>query len=113
MTIESDSGERNREMTTPFGRRRRLDDETATGTAIAALGFLAADAERLSRFLALSGLGPENLRAAAEQPGFLVGVLAHLLADEPLLHVFAAEHGLAPETVVEAHARLERSGSAG
>jgi len=94
-------------MTPPIGRRRRLDDDAAAATAIAALGFLAADPERLSRFLALSGLGPETLRAAAGEPSFLAAVLAHLLADESLLHVFAAENGLAPETVGEAHARLD------
>ena len=34
--------------------------EFATEAAIAALGFLADDPERLERFLALSGLGPQN-----------------------------------------------------
>ncbi len=97
-------------MMTQGRPRGRIDADTASEVAIAALGFLAADGDRLSRFLALSGLGPDNLRSAAAQPGFLGGVLAHLLADESLLHVFAAEHGVAPETVVAAHARLESAG---
>ena len=70
--------------------------------AIEAIGFLAAEPERLSRFLALSGLGPHNLRAAAADPGFLVAVLDYLLADEPLLIGFAAARDLSPERVAAA-----------
>ena len=50
----------------------------ATDAGIAALAFLAEDEERLSRFLALSGLGPHNLREAAAQPTFLGAVLEYL-----------------------------------
>ena len=42
-------------------RRPATGAEFATEAAIAALGFLADDPERLERFLALSGLGPQNL----------------------------------------------------
>jgi hypothetical protein len=37
------------------------------------------------RFLALSGLGLGNLRAAAEEPGFLAALLDHLASDEACL----------------------------
>jgi hypothetical protein len=67
--------------------------------AIQALGFLAADEERLGRFLAITGLGPENLRAAASQPGFLASVLAHVAEDEAMLIAFAAESGIPPERI--------------
>jgi hypothetical protein len=70
--------------------------------AVAALGFLAAEPDRLSRFLALSGLGPENLRAAASAPGFLAAVLDYLLSDEPVLIAFAAEQEIEPERVARA-----------
>src|SRR5664279_3932739 len=40
--------------------------EGAEATAVAALGFLAAEPERLSRFVALSGLEIANLRRAAQ-----------------------------------------------
>src|SRR5271155_1963401 len=70
--------------------------------AVSALGFLAAEPDRLSRFLSLSGLGPENLRAAAADPSFLSSVLDYLLTDEPLLLAFAADQGQAPESIAAA-----------
>jgi hypothetical protein len=73
-------------------------------TALKALGFLAADAERLRRFMDLSGLDVASIRRAAPEPGFLGGVLDHLLADQTLLLIFAEEHGMKPERV----ARLRR-----
>ena len=80
--------------------------ETAEQLAVAALGFLAAEPDRLSRFLSLSGLGPQNLRAAAADPAFLVSVLDYLLADEPLLLAFAAYQEQAPETIAAARRAL-------
>ena len=74
--------------------------------AIQALSFLAADPERLERFMALSGLTPETLRAAANGSGFLVAVLEHVLADESLVLAFAANAGLAPERIAAARAAL-------
>ena len=70
--------------------------------AIAALGFLAADEERLARFLALTGLGPQSLRAAAGEPGFLLSVLEHVVADEDLLVAFADENEIDPQDVERA-----------
>jgi Protein of unknown function (DUF3572) len=59
--------------------------------AVAALAFIAEEPERLGRFLALTGIGPESIRAAAHEPRFLLGVLDHLAGEEPLLLAFAAE----------------------
>jgi hypothetical protein len=75
--------------------------------AVSALGFLAGEPDRLSRFLDLSGLGPHNLRAAAADPGFLAAVLDYVLGDEPLLVAFAAAGGLAPERVAEARRAMD------
>jgi uncharacterized protein DUF3572 len=75
-------------------------------TAISALGFLAADEVRLERFLALSGLGPDNLRRAAAAPGFLVAVLDYILADERLLVAFAASEGVDPSSIGQARVSL-------
>ena len=74
--------------------------------AIAALGFLAVEELRLERFLALSGLGPHNLRRAAADPGFLVAVLDYVAADERLLVAFAAEQGLDPGAILRARESL-------
>jgi hypothetical protein len=75
--------------------------------AVAALGYLAAEPDRLDRFLALSGLGPHNLRAAAGDPGFLAAVLDYVLGDEPLLIGLAAERGVAPERIAAARAAMD------
>jgi Protein of unknown function (DUF3572) len=72
----------------------------AEGLAIAALGFIAAEPDRLGRFLALTGIGPESIRDAAREPRFLAGVLDHVAADEDLLLAFAAEREVDPEHVM-------------
>jgi hypothetical protein len=74
--------------------------------AIAAFGFIAAEPERLGRFLAITGIGPESIRAAARDPQFLVGVLDHLTGDEPLLVAFAAAQEIAPDAVMRASEAL-------
>jgi hypothetical protein len=74
--------------------------------AIQALGFLAAEPERLDPFLAQAGLSPDTLRRAAAAPGFLAAVLEHLTADEATLLAFCADAALSPETVAAARATL-------
>jgi len=78
----------------------------AQEVAVAALSFIAADGERLVRFLAETGLSPATLREAAGKPGFGSGVLAFLISDEPMLLAFAAEQKLDPKHVVGALAIL-------
>jgi hypothetical protein len=83
-----------------------MNCEVAEDMAIKGLGFIAGEDERLSRFLALSGIDPAHLREAAAEPGFLAGVMAYLGSDEGLLLAFAAEIGAAPEEVGAACALL-------
>ena len=87
-------------------RRRpasRQDAQAAAeDLAIAALGFIAGGPGRLGRFLAMTGIGPDSIRAAAREPQFLLGVLDHLAADEPLLLAFAAENAIDPGEVIKA-----------
>jgi len=80
--------------------------EEAEVTALNALGFLAADPERLARFMDLSGLDLDAIRASATDPAFLGGLLDHLLADESLLMVFAAGAGLDPAGIGPARDQL-------
>jgi hypothetical protein len=80
--------------------------EAAETLAIQALNFLATEPERLSRFLALSGLDPARIRAAAAESDFLAGVLAHLGEDEALLTQFAADAGVTPADVDRARRLL-------
>ena len=86
--------------------RPPLTKETAEGLAIQALTFIAVDGERLGRFLAITGIGPAQIRAAAQEPGFLIGVLDYLAGDERLLAAFAAEAGIDPGDVGKALAAL-------
>lgn len=82
------------------GERERA--KAARALAIDALAFLAADPDRLGRFLALSGIGPDQVRAAAQEPGFLAGVLEHVQSDESLLLAFAEHNGIGPQQVGKA-----------
>ncbi len=83
-----------------------LTQEAAEGLAIQALTFIAGDGERLGRFLATTGIGPAQIRAAAQEPGFLIGVLDYLAGDERLLSAFAAESGVNPSDIGKAIAAL-------
>lgn len=74
----------------------RVSSEEAEVIALKALAFLANDPERLSRFLALSGMGPDDIRQAAGSHDFQAGLLNHLLQDESLLLTFTAQEGLDP-----------------
>jgi hypothetical protein len=80
--------------------------DAAARLAIAALSFIASDPEQLGRFLALTGIGPESIRDAASEPGFLLGVLDHLAGDEALLVAFANQNGIDPEDVTRAREAL-------
>ena len=88
----------------PVGRQKAQETlrESAEAVAIEALSFIAAEPERLSRFLALSGLDAVNLRQIAAQEGFLAGVMEHIASDEALLLEFAAASGRAPEEIAAA-----------
>jgi len=80
--------------------------EAAAELAIAALTFLAGDEDRLGRFLALTGIAPASLRAAAREPEFLLGVLDYVTGDEALLVAFANESGIDPQDAARARDAL-------
>ena len=90
-------------ISVPNSRPARENAEELAGDA---LGFLAEDPERLGRFLDLTGLTPATIRSAAGTPGFLLAVLEHLLADEPLLLAFASARGCNPAAVGRAREQL-------
>lgn len=70
--------------------------------AIDVLAWIAGDEDMLARFLAISGLNIENLRAASSEPGFLAGVLGFLMSHEPTLLAYCDARETDPEKVVEA-----------
>ncbi len=74
----------------------------AEAIAIAGLSRLAGDDDLLMRFCGLTGILPNDIRQAAGEPGFLVGVLDFYLAHEPDLLAWAEADELRPETIVAA-----------
>lgn len=79
-------------------------------TAVAVLGWLAGEPDMLSRFLALTGIEPGQMRSAVANPGFLAGMLDFLMAHEPTLMSFCEATGTTPETVVAAWQHFSKPG---
>lgn len=77
-------------------KRRHMSRDTAESLAIEAIGFLASEPERLGRFLALTGLGPADIRASAHESRFLQGVLEYIAGNEAELLLFAEHAGIDP-----------------
>ncbi|HEX2762716.1 MAG TPA: DUF3572 domain-containing protein [Allosphingosinicella sp.] len=75
--------------------------------ALSALGWTLAEEGRAQRLLALTGLGPEDLRARLSERSLLAAVLGFLEAHEPDLVAAAEALGVAPAELVEARRRLE------
>jgi Protein of unknown function (DUF3572) len=96
---------------TGTGSRRAIDQDAAGALALQGLAFLAGDEHRLTRFLGLTGMGENDIRAAAVTAEFQAAVLEHLLSDESLLLVFAAESGIDAGLIAPAHAVLADGGS--
>jgi hypothetical protein len=87
--------------------RMPLSREEAEALAVRALAFLAGEPEELGRFLALAGLGPQTLRSAAADPGFLAAVLEYFMGNEPLLLVFCARENVRPTLFAAARYLLD------
>ncbi len=83
--------------------------QVAEIVAIQALSFVAGEPERLGLFLAESGLGPETLRSAAQDPQFLASVLDFVLRDDDTVKAFAAASRLDPANVAAARQALDES----
>jgi hypothetical protein len=84
----------------------KLGREEAEALAIQALTFIAGDGERLGRFLAITGIGPTEIRSAAREPGFLGGVLEYIASDDRLVAAFAGDMGLDPVAIDTGRAAL-------
>jgi hypothetical protein len=95
----------------PNPRKGPLAAEVAEVLAVQALGFIAQDGERLGRFLALTGMGPAEIRVAARERQFLVGVLDYVSGDEELLIAFAKHAGVDPTSIAIAQQVLSQAGS--
>jgi hypothetical protein len=77
-----------------------MTPELAEITALKALGFLAADEERLARFLAASGTDAETLREQAGSHDLAVAILDFMLSDEMLLLEFCDHESIDPRNML-------------
>ncbi|MEL6966243.1 MAG: DUF3572 domain-containing protein [Pseudomonadota bacterium] len=79
---------------------------SAEAIAISGLARLAGDDDLMMRFCAVTGVLANDIRQAAADPGFLVGVLDFYMAHEPDLVAFAQDENIAPEAIVAARHAL-------
>jgi hypothetical protein len=86
-------------------RTANHNDPLAVG--LAALAATLSDGRRAQRFIDLTGIGTDELRARAAEPALLAALLRFLEAHEPDLLDVAEAIGLKPEDLVEARRQLE------
>jgi len=82
--------------------------EDAASLALRALGWILSDQLRAQRFLDLTGLTPESLRASLAEPETLAAVLDFLASHEPDLTAAAEALEVDPATFHAARERLAR-----
>jgi hypothetical protein len=90
-------------MLSNSGKIGKISADYALELATDALIFIAGDVNRVAAFLRATGYQPEDIRAQANAPEFLAGVLGFLLEDESLLLAFAANGNHDPSTLARAH----------
>ncbi|PZU12006.1 MAG: DUF3572 domain-containing protein [Sphingomonas sp.] len=71
----------------------------APTVALRALAWILGDVQRSSRFLALTGLAPDDLRDRIADPELHAAVVAFLAGQESDLIACAGDIGLAPEAI--------------
>jgi hypothetical protein len=76
------------------------------GIALAALTWVLSDTPRAERFLALTGLTPDTLRASIDQPETHRAVLDFLCAHEPDLIAAAEALDMSPAALAELRGRI-------
>jgi hypothetical protein len=84
------------------GIKTAMKRARARDLAVAAFEFVASEPARIARFLDMTGITIDTIRAAAEEPRFLAGVLDHVTSEEPLLLAFARQSGVEPNEIVAA-----------
>ena len=83
-----------------------MNEVEAVAVAQQAVIFLSQDEDLLGRFLALSGIGPAEIRGRIADPAFLGGVLDFLLAHEPSVLAFASWADIDPALPSRARSML-------
>lgn len=91
-----------------LSHRTNNEPGDAEALALAALAATLTDERRARRFLDLTGLGADELRARAGERSLLAALLAFLEAHEPDLVDVAQAIGTKPEMLITARSELER-----
>jgi hypothetical protein len=76
--------------------------------ALAALAATLTDERRARRFLDLTGIGTEELRAKADDPALLSALIAFLEGHEPDLIAVSEQVGVDPDSLGRARRELEQ-----
>jgi hypothetical protein len=84
----------------------KLTVDEAEALALQVLAFVLADPKQISRFLALTGSTPQDLREVASSRELQIATLDYLLSDETLLLNYCKEAGIDPARIAPAHALL-------
>ena len=79
-----------------------MTEDRASDIALSGLQYIAGDQQELSRFVALTGVAPDEIRQIAGTSEFMTAVLDFFLGNEPTLLSFAASADIRPEDVREA-----------
>jgi hypothetical protein len=87
------------------------NDNDPITVALAALAATLGDDRRAQRFIALTGIGTDELRRRADEPNLLAALLRFLEAHEPDLLAVSGELGVKPQDLVEARQQLEGEGT--
>ena len=83
------------------------NDNDPVAVALSALAATLGDDRRAQRFIDLTGIGTDDLRARAAHPALLAALLRFLEAHEPDLAAVAEDLGVEPAVLVEARRELE------
>ena len=74
--------------------------------ALAALTYIVADEQIVSRFFAETGLAPDTMAEAAKSSGFFGFILEFICSSDEFILGLAAQEQVRPEAIVAAQARL-------
>jgi Protein of unknown function (DUF3572) len=80
--------------------------DTAAAVALSALGWILSEDARVGRFLALTGLEPDDLRTRLADPALLDATFAFLESHQPDLIACAAALHIKPDALITARGQL-------
>lgn len=84
-----------------------MNKDRAIVIALAGVGFLAAEPEWMDRFVALTGLGAEELKKRLDEPAVLAGVLGFVMSDDAMAEPFCQAETLSPQELLYAQHLLD------